>query len=364
MEENDNGGLVDRGLEFVRRAIEEDHQHNIHEAICSYNNAISHFNLAMEDDDVSLEIKDVLPSKISEYQERVIQLEAIISNKSVKKTTIPDYILETEKEFDKNKFKTLKRGEASLERALHLANKAKSKDTAKKYIEAFIYYTQALEYFADAAKNAPGGIMVSLNKTMKAYMERAETIKTVLDKYKIVPKVSKPFFPQEEDVSEYHMRMASECQVDGRIGPVTKKLTTSFWNDGRPFFFQVQLKKNIFSPGDEVDIDVVIDNKTGVTIGALRVDVVQFNTTTTIALNGTKKTQTNITIISPQIFKKAFPLSTGTFKGPIKKYTLPLEMDRTEADSSACFAREFELRVQCEIYYHQNVILPFHIRVQ
>jgi len=54
-------------------------------------------------------------------------------------------------------------------------------------------------------------------------MDRAEKIKSILEKHKQVPKVMKPVFPHEESVVDYHMRRAKEEHIDGRIGTLSKK---------------------------------------------------------------------------------------------------------------------------------------------
>jgi len=139
---------------------------------------------------------------------------------------------------------------------------------------------------------------------------------------------------------------------------------TSFWNDGRPFFFQVKIFRNIVSPEDTMDIGVLLDNKTSVTIDCIRVHINQYNTNTTIALNGTKNTTTSLTKLHRIFYKEdsKFPMTTGRFKGKLQ-YTISSDVDKTEADSSACFAREYELVVECEVPYHQNITLIFPIRV-
>lgn len=246
---------------------------------------------------------------------------------------------------------------------LSLANKAKRKDLSKKYVEAFVLYMQALDYFADAAKHVPGGILVSLNRTMKAYVERAEKIKKTLEKYNKVPKFNKPVF-KIEDVTEYHLKQVHEKGIDGRVGTVEKKIMTNFWNDGRPFIFQVQIDKNVVDVGDTIEISILLDNKTSVEVDSIRVHLNEYITNTTILLNGRKQTNCIVNRIGRLHFKEdsKFPMSMSKFKGKLK-YELATTLDGTEADTSACFAREHELSVQCIIPYHQNVVVNFPIRI-
>jgi len=223
---------------------------------------------------------------------------------------------------------------------------------------------QALEYFSDAAKHAPGGILVSLNKTMKTYVERAEKIKGILEKYNKVPKYSKPVFSTDESVTEFHLREAHEKGIDGRIGSIERKIITNFWNDSRPFIFQVQINKNVLDIGDIIEISVLLENKTSIEIDSLRVQLNEFITNTTILVNGRKQTNCIVNRLGKLIYREdsKFPMSTGRFKGKLK-YELASCLDPTEADSSACFAREYELSIQSVIPYHTDVALNIPIRI-
>jgi len=148
------------------------------------------------------------------------------------------------------------------------------------------------------------------------------------------------------------------------VGPLTKKKMSTFWNDNRPLFFQVKLFRNLVTPGEIMEIGTVLDNKTNVSIDSIKVHLNLYNTTTTIALNGVKNTTTSLTKLHRIFFREEskFPMTTGKFKGRLQYLVCP-DVDTTEADSSACFAREYELVVQCEIPYHQNVGLNFPIRI-
>jgi len=133
---------------------------------------------------------------------------------------------------------------------------------------------------------------------------------------------------------------------------------SSFWNDNRPLFFQVKLFRNLVTPGETMEIGIVLENKTSVSIDSIKVHLNLFNTNTTISLNGVKHTTTVLTKLHRIFFREEskFPMVTGKFKGKLRYLVCP-DVDITEADSSACFAREYELVVQCEIPYHQNVTL-------
>jgi len=316
---------LQKGLKFASDAVQKDTSGNYHEALGLYKSAIGYFKEAQSEDDLSQDIKNILPTKISEYEQRVNQLQITIEKDQLSilfgpgdnQITTTSHIQRTQGlspplpsnemfsgpicyssddshsdsdcddcHSDKGrKIRPGRRGELSLETALNLVNKAKKKDLSKKYVEAFILYMQALEYLSDAAKHAPGGILVSLNKNMKAYVERAEKIKVILEKYNKVPKYSKPVFPTEESVTEYHLMKAHQSGIDGRIGNPEKKITTNFWNDGRPFIFQVQLNKNDLDIGDTIEINVLLENKTSIEVDSIRVHLNEFITTTTILVN-------------------------------------------------------------------------------
>jgi len=195
-------------------------------------------------------------------------------------------------------------------------------------------------------------------------MNRAEKIKAVLKKHNKLPSVILPVFPREESVNEYHEKRARDLGIDGRIGPLAKKVISTFWNDSRPFEFSAQLNKNSVSPGENLEIIVRINNHTSIIVDSIRINIDQYNTSTTVSASGKKSTNTQIFKWGRLFYRegKTFPMGEGCFKGRLT-YPITPETEVTESDVSACYAREYVLVVQCEIPKHQNVKIPFPIRV-
>lgn len=194
-------------------------------------------------------------------------------------------------------------------------------------------------------------------------------------------------------MDEYHISNARNLGIDGRIGPLQKRVITSFWNDSAPFMFQgmssiwlvllltrnvVKIPKNIYYRGENIAIDFVLDNKGSIEVDAIRVSLDQMETTVEANVGSNKKVvKTRVTKVNCEWYKEVccnttprahsiqgnkFPCRRGNFKGTLN-YKVSTHIDVTECDNSACWAREFRLKVMCEIPNHQNVWLLFPIRI-
>lgn len=258
-----------------------------------------------------------------------------------------------------------RRGEIALERALALAKEGRSLDFQKRYPEAFIAYMQSLEYFSDAARHAPVGILTALNEKMAACLTRAEVIKLGLMKQGIKPEVPVVELESEESVNEYHDRVSPTSNIDGRIGITEKTTVSSFWNDKNPYHLSVKIDRNMVPLGGHLTVDVRIVNETAVVTDSIRIYLMQWTTLTDVAANGKKLHRSSSRKINQIYYRdqRKFPLDGHRRYAGRVRYDIPREVEITESDHSASYALEYEVAVQCELVGHKNLGLAFPIRL-
>lgn len=124
-------------------------------------------------------------------------------------------------------------------------------------------------------------------------------------------------------------------------------------------------------------IDFVLDNKGSIEVDALRVSLDQMDTETTANVGVKKIVKTKVSKINCEWYKEViifalphlfilqdnkFPCRRGNFKGTLK-YSISTNIDITDCDNSACCAREYRLKVMCEIPNHQNIWLLLPLRI-
>jgi tetratricopeptide (TPR) repeat protein len=402
---------LQRALQYIKQAVQEDSFGNYANAIQAYNMGIDLLREAQQEE-TNKEIVDAIGLKLLEYSDRVqIISKALVTstpstttNSTVKpKTTQPAYrpseqgaknsksdfdamakvilsesddLLDskaTTKSFSNNGNKSLldnsifhqgRVGESSLETAVHLIVLAKEKDRNKEYVRAFELYTEALEHFSFAAKFVPAGVLPQLNRTMKIYLMRAEKIKIVMDKHGVSPNIKKVQLQEEETVERYHNRRVQECGFDGRVGSLKAQLRTNFWNDASPFMFQATINKNIFSLGESATIKIIIDNLGTIQVDSVMISLEQHITSTNVVAGSKKQVNTRVMAIGTQKYreKHGFPRGGGYFKNSMDYYIKP-ETSPTDCDNSAVFATEYKISVELEIPYHNPLKHSFNVRL-
>lgn len=141
-----------------------------------------------------------------------------------------------------------------LQLALDTAERGKEEDRKKNYPKAFLLYRRALDYFVKVL-NAELNQYTrqSLNKTVKAYVIRAEKLKDFLEKSDQLPTDDSdllepaiappmPFNPNASSIFSTSslgvLVPESRQDLDIRVGPIVKETQTTFWNDAAPLFIK------------------------------------------------------------------------------------------------------------------------------
>jgi len=398
---------LQRALQYIKQAVQEDSFGNYANAIQSYNLGIELLREAQQEE-TNKEIVDAIGLKILEYSDRVqVISKALVSsttttsnptykpNNSAQQSTFKQSEIEAPKDNSKKEFEAMAQvvltesndesnsftntnkslldnsifhqgrvGELSLEKAVHLIVEAKQKDRNKDYVKAFELYTEALEHFSFAAKFVPGGVLPQLNRTMKIYLMRAEKIKLMMDKHGVSPDIKKIVLQEEETVERYHNRRVQECGIDGRVGSLKAQLRTTFWNDSSPFMFQAFINKNIFHLGESATIKIIIDNLGTIQIDSVIICLEQYITSTRVVAGSKKEVNTRAIPIGTQKYREkyGFPRGGGYFKNSMEYYIKP-ETSPTDCDNSAVFATEYKIAVELDIPYHNRLKHSFNVRL-
>lgn len=400
---------LQRALQYIKQAVQEDSYGNYANAIQSYNLGIELLKEAQQEEP-NKEIVDAIGLKILEYSERVqVISKALVTSTGSNNTASykPNNFqqpsrkpeVETPKENSKKEFDAMAKvvlaetigsmrentttssstnsssldnsifhqgrvGESSLEKAVHLIVEAKQKDRNKEYVVAFELYTEALEHFSFAAKFVPGGVLPQLNRTMKIYLMRAEKIKIVMDKHGVAPNIKKIQLQEEESVERYHNRRVQDLGIDGRVGSLKAQLRTNFWNDSSPFMFQAFINKNIFQLGETATIKIILDNQGTIQTDSVIICLEQHITSTRVIAGSKKEVTTRAMPISVQKYREkyGFPRGGGYFKNSMEYFIKP-ETSPTDCDNSAVFATEYKIVVELDIPYHNHLKLSFNVRL-
>jgi len=411
------------GIKFINLAVAEDRNHNIPEAVKNYELAIYFLTLAYQRGD-NEKFGGLLPSKIKEYTERCNMLKNQINLSATNSGLIPNTVPNASNSNNTSPFVPVQNhnsnptpsffsqndkpqqliaspinfdielnsrllsstatasgarsGDEDLQKALDIVERAKEEDKQKNYLRAFELYMQALDYFVLAAKRETSEhLKVSLNKTIKVYIDRAEALKQYLEKTQQLSP-SKPSVQSQIDLqSSVLMKQTNTTStsklkpycpspgVDLRIGPLTKQNSTTFWNDSNPLLLAVTIDKNIIRPNEFVAIDIIVDNKSSIKVAKLLIYLQQTETVSNVDVQGRRSTKSTITNLNRVVWngEGAFPLVKRVFQGRIV-YSIPENIPLTDSDFSTCFAREYQLIVHCDIPKHNDLLVNFPIQIR
>ena len=255
-----------------------------------------------------------------------------------------------------------------LQHALDLAKTARDEDDKSNFAAAFSAYKKCVDYFVRVIRTEPNDLIrVSLTKTAKTYISRAEQLKDFLtaSKAQIEPEQTEEF-GETSDISDSIIpeQQKQRENSDMRVGPLAKEKSTSFWNDNEKLFFRVDIGHNLVRPSQRLPISLHIDNHTSVAVASIKIYLEELDISTTPDKSGQiHSTITPTPINKCQYVKKGvFPLTQGTYDGSVQ-YEIPAYIRPTDTDHSSSFAREHILKLQCDIPRHKNLVLEFPLRV-
>jgi hypothetical protein len=255
-----------------------------------------------------------------------------------------------------------------LQHALDLAKNARDEDDKSNFAAAFSAYKKCVDYFVRVIRTEPNDLIrVSLTKTAKTYISRAEQLKEFLTSTKTQIEPDQPEeFSEISDLSDAVIpeQLKLRENSDMRVGPLAKEKSTSFWNDSEKLFFRVDIGHNLVHPSQKLPISLHVDNRTTVAVSSIKIYLEELEISTTPDKTGQiHSTITPIPINKCQYVKKGvFPLTQGTYDGSVQ-YEIPAYVRPTDADHSSSFAREHVLKLQCDIPRHKNLVLEFPLRV-
>jgi hypothetical protein len=126
----------------------------------------------------------------------------------------------------------------------------------------------------------------------------------------------------------------------------------------------VDMRKNLVTPGDTFQLNVLCQNRSSVKVSEIRVAIIQTETLTTIDIKAQRKVESKSRLYNLRAFRPdgAFPLKSSTWQGTIE-YWVPGDILFTDADFSTSFSREHKLGITCIVPRHNDLSLELPIRV-
>eukprot|EP00028_Trichosphaerium_sp_Am-I-7-wt_P009563 CAMPEP_0168522816 /NCGR_PEP_ID=MMETSP0405-20121227/9571_1 /TAXON_ID=498012 /ORGANISM="Trichosphaerium sp, Strain Am-I-7 wt" /LENGTH=301 /DNA_ID=CAMNT_0008544487 /DNA_START=77 /DNA_END=982 /DNA_ORIENTATION=- len=256
-----------------------------------------------------------------------------------------------------------------LQQALDLSEQAKELDQKQQYFEAFQTYKQSLDLFKQAFEEETSQrIKASLHKTMQVYVQRAEKIKEYLQDIGQAPPESESTIelPKQERrviIERHNFIEGNTAHMDKRIGPIQREVGTSFMFSSTQCDVKVNIGKNITFPGDIFEIELTINNMTGVSINQLRICLQETETSSYMDSNVKRQYKRDVKYIQNVFYTKGFPLSRSKYTGVVA-YQVPEEVELSDTDNSTSFAREHELVfVFISSSWHKNIKISLPIRI-
>ncbi|KAF9446866.1 hypothetical protein P691DRAFT_707730 [Macrolepiota fuliginosa MF-IS2] len=159
--------FLDRGIEIVKRAIDEDQKQNYAEAFTLYQNALDYLGQALKFEK-NEQVKPRIKAKINEYLTRAEALKAFLQSHSSAKR-------------DGSTPAPTVSGSDHLARAIEVVKEAVENDQKQNYSEAYELYRNSIDRFMLALKyekneqNKEG-----IRKKITEYTTRAEQLKAYL----------------------------------------------------------------------------------------------------------------------------------------------------------------------------------------
>lgn len=299
-----------------------------------------------------------------------------------------------------------RRGERALEAALREAARAQAaEDTAQSDADraaALRRYLVALDYFSHTAErmpacsgllcslslcctlpcyttDAPGGVLVSINRSMKALMARAEALKAALlkaghDARAWTPAPDEVRVEPERVLSRWHAERLATRGVDTRLGALTATVNSALWNDSRPDAVRVTLtlERNVLILPSQTDsvtapvplrVRVGVDLRASVRVTALRVSLLQVRSAC-VRVRGPVTRATRVLVTQLHAHAQRFPLQgPAEFRGALT-LAVPALTEPSECDTSASFALEYEVALSAILAYHDDVTVTVPLRIE
>eukprot|EP00029_Vermamoeba_vermiformis_P012895 TRINITY_DN7844_c0_g1_i1.p1 TRINITY_DN7844_c0_g1~~TRINITY_DN7844_c0_g1_i1.p1 ORF type:complete len:344 (+),score=98.60 TRINITY_DN7844_c0_g1_i1:46-1077(+) len=332
--------------EFAKKAIELDKNKKIEEAVKYYDLAVYFLKITCNEKDQSDPSLDALRKKIIEYKNR---------SKTLKQQTDQSTKNKDKEEKEKQQQSLQLTIGQELQRGLDLAERAKQHDKNKEFAPAFELYKEALEYFMSVARREDcEQVKMMLNKSIKMYIEHAEKIK----KFLVAMNQYTPYQSRKAEDNQTTSLSASRAatkqfgvnDIDMRIGTLRREQSATFWNDAQALQMIAQLSRNIARPGEDLSMNIQINNPASVKVSRVLIHLQQNETTTSLDLKGHRLSKTNTTIPAQWIYignkKGEFPVCRASHQG-VATVDLPTTLALTEVDHSTCFAREYFVVLIC-----------------
>ncbi|KAM6497806.1 hypothetical protein JOM56_005754 [Amanita muscaria] len=160
---------LDKAIEIVEQAIEEDTNHNYAEAYKLYQNSIDYFMLALKYEK-NEKSKQLIRSKTEEYLNRAEKVKGHLTSQE-----------EERRKAAHRHHTTLMTNLANLDKAIEISEQAIEEDTNHNYTEAYKLYQNSLDHFMLAMKyeNNERSKQLIRSKT-EEYLNRIVKLKDLL----------------------------------------------------------------------------------------------------------------------------------------------------------------------------------------